>query len=102
MLICGKEVDFKISRLKDAGNFEMALEEMKTKEEEIKEYKGPMTGLIEKCINMFRDFFKKATGTDVLEACEDMDEAKNAYFKFLDEIKKQKTEVLGITVADIK
>ena len=102
MLVYGKEVDFKISRLKNAGDFEMALNEMSAKEEEIKGYKGPMTGLIEKCINMFRDFFKKATGTDVLEECEDLDEAKNAYFEFLDEIQKQKEDVLGITAADIK
>lgn len=102
MLVYGKEVDFKISRLKNAGDFELALNEMSEKEEEIKGYKGPMIGLIEKCINMFRDFFKKATGVDVLEECEDLDEAKKAYFEFLDEIKKQKEEVLGITAADIK
>lgn len=102
MLVYGKEVDFKISRLKNAGDFELALNEMSEKEEEIKGYKGPMRGLIEKCINMFRDFFKKATGVDVLEECEDLDEAKKAYFEFLDEIKKQKEEVLEITAADIK
>ena len=102
MKIYGKEIDFKISRLKDAGNYETALNEMQANETELSKYSGPMTGLIEMCINMFRNFFKRATGTDVLEGCEDLDEAKKAYLEFLDEIKKQKSDILGITAADIK
>ena len=102
MIIYGKEIDFKISRLKNAGDFEMALQEMSAKEKEIAKYNGPMTGLIERGIKMFRDFFIKATGTDVLEGCDDFNEAKKAYFEFLEEIKKQKAEVLDITAADIK
>lgn len=102
MKIYGKEIDFKISRLKDAGNYETALNEMQVNETELSKYSGPMTGLIEMCINMFRNFFKRATGTDVLEGCEDLDEAKKAYLEFLDEIKKQKSDILGITAADIK
>ena len=102
MKINGIEIDFKISRLKNAGDFEMALQEMSAKEKEIAKYNGPMTGLIEKGISMFRDFFVKATGVDVLKDCDDFNEAKKAYFEFLEEIKKQKTEVLEITAADIK
>lgn len=102
MLIYGKEVDFKISRVKDAGKFENALQEMSAKEEDIKKYHGPLSGLVEKCIGMFRDFFVKATDVDVLEECEDMEEAKKAYFDFLEEVKKQKAKILDITAADIK
>ena len=102
MHIYGKEIDFKISRLKDAENFEAALQEMNVKEKEISQYKGPMTGLIERGIGMFRGFFAKATGVDVLEGCDDFNEAKKAYFAFLEEIKIQKAEVLDITAADIK
>ena len=39
MLINGKELDFKISNLKDAGNMELALKEMEKKEKEIREGK---------------------------------------------------------------
>lgn len=102
MRIYGKEVDFKISRIKDAENFENALKEMRAKEECIGKYNGPLSGLVGMCIGMFRGFFVKATGVDVLEECEDMEEAKKAYFDFLEEVKKQKAAILDITAADIK
>ena len=102
MQIYGREVDFKISRLKDAGNMEMALNNMARTEVAIKK-KGPglLSETIKAGIKMFSDFFKDATGVDVLEGCEDLDEAKNAYLDFLGEVKKQK-ELVGVSLTDIK
>lgn len=102
MVIYGKEIDFKISRLKDAGNFELALQNMDKSEKEISKSKGRITEVITQGIKMFRDFFKDATGVDVLEKCEDFNEAKEAYACFLNEVKKQKDSVLQFTVDDIK
>lgn len=102
MVIYGKEIDFKISRLKDAGNFELALQNMEKSEKEISKSNGRITEVIEKGIRMFRNFFKDATGVDVLEDCEDFTEAKEAYLYFLEEIKEQKKSVLQFTADDIK
>ena len=102
MQIYGREVDFKISRLKDAGNMEMALNNMARTEEKIKK-NGPsqLSEVIRAGIKLFRDFFEDATGVDVLADCEDLDEAKQAYLDFLAEVKKQK-ELVGVSLTDIK
>lgn len=78
MKIYGKEVDFKISRLKDAENFEMALRELETAEKKIGEGSGTLKEVFEKGITMFKKFFLKATGEDVLGECSDFEEAKEA------------------------
>lgn len=102
MQIYGREVDFKISRLKDAGNMEMALNNMARTEDEIKKHgTGQLTEVIRARIRLFRDFFVDATGVDVLADCEDLDEAKQAYLDFLGEVKKQK-ELVGVSLSDIK
>ena len=102
MQIYGREVDFKISRLKDAGNMEMALNNMARAEVDIKNHRsGNLTKVIEKGIKLFRDFFVDATGTDVLANCEDLDEAKEAYLAFLAEVKKLE-DLVGVSLTDIK
>lgn len=97
MLIYGKEVDFKISRLSNASAMELALEKMEKDENEIKKMpkNAGVAKVIAAFITMFRNFFLNATGMDVLEGCDDMEDAKKAYMEFLSAIKEQKTVMLS-------
>ena len=101
MKIRGKDIDFKISRLEDAGKFEMALKNMEQTEEKIKE-KNSLPEILKGMICMFQTFFKDATGVDVLEGCDDVMEAKTAYYEFLNEVKVQREAILTFTSEDIK
>lgn len=101
MQINGKEIDFKISRLEDAGKMEIALQHMKEKENSIKSLKK-LTEIIPEMIVMFRVFFQEATGEDIIGECTDLNEAKETYMSFLKEVNKQKNEVLTFTLDDIK
>ena len=95
MLINGKELDFKISNLKDAGNMELALKEMEKKEKEIREGKDlSISSVMQAMFDLFRNFFKTATGVDVLEGCEDVLDAKQAYSDFLTEVSRQKQAII--------
>lgn len=95
MLINGKELDFKIFNLKDAGNMELALKEMEKKEKEIREGKDlSISSAMQTMLDLFRNFFKTATGVDVLEGCEDVLDAKQAYSDFLKEISRQKQAII--------
>ena len=95
MLINGKELDFKIFNLKDAGNMELALKEMEKKEKEIREGKDlSISSVIQTMLDLFRNFFKTATGVDVLEGCEDVLDAKQAYSDFLTEVSRQKQAII--------
>lgn len=101
MQIYGKEVDFKISRLKDAGNMELALRHMAETEKQVK--KGAkLSETLNLMIQMLRTFFQEATGQDVLEGCEDLEEAKQACYGFLREVKNQKETVITFSADDIK
>ena len=51
---------------------------------------------------MFRNFVKEVTGEDVLEDCDDVEEAKSVYIEMLCEIAKQKEEALGFSMDKIK
>lgn len=96
MIINGKEVDFKISNKRHAKKYNEALKEMETTEKRIK--KTNQTDLIvvlDAVINMFRNFFITATGVDVLEDCEDADEAKTVYIEFLTAIKEQQNKFVA-------
>ena len=101
MKICGKEVDFKISRVEDAAKMNLALEKMKKKESEVKKING-LEEILTSLIHMFAEFFLDVTGQDVLKGCSDVDEAKKAYVDFLREVKKQKQDVLGFSLDDIE
>lgn len=101
MQIYGKEIDFKISRLSDASAMNLALEHMEKAEKEIKETKG-LSEVIGQSLHMFREFFRETTGQDVLEGCEDLYEAKTAYYSFLKEVQKQKKELIEFSFDDIK
>ena len=95
MLINGNELDFKIFNLKDAGNMELALKEMEKKEKEIREGKDlSISSVIQTMLDLFRNFFKTATGVDVLEGCEDVLDAKQAYSDFLTEVSRQKQAII--------
>ena len=97
MVVKGKEINFKISNKNHARNFEEALKGMEKAEKEIKSKTvdtTKMSVVVDYVIEMFRDFFVKAPGEDVLADCEDMDEAKEAYYEFLAGIKKQKEAFL--------
>ena len=101
MQIRGREVDFKIGRLKDAAAFEKALDKMSKTEKEVNK-KGTLSEIIAAEIEMFRDFVKESTGEDVLEDCDDLEEAKGAYIDMLLGIKKQKERLLGFSMDEIK
>lgn len=99
MKINNVEIDFKISRLKDAAAMELALKNMGEREKRINALKGDkkskVTEVIGGLLDMFCSFFVEATGTDVLHGCEDVEEATQAYYLFLEEIKKQKDTTLS-------
>lgn len=101
MQIRGKEVDFRVSRLKDAAALEQAIDNMGKKEEEIRKEKT-LTAVISKTNEMFRQFFIDATGTDVLVDCEDLQESKETYTEFLRGVGEQKKSILDFSVSDIK
>ncbi|RHT94355.1 hypothetical protein [Clostridium sp. AM27-28] len=101
MQIRGREVDFRITRLKDAAAMEKALDHMAESEKKINR-KGKLTEIMSATIEMFRNFVKEATGEDVLEDCDDVEEAKNAYIEMLCEVSKQKEEALGFSMDKIK
>ena len=101
MRIRGREVDFKITRLKDAAAMEKALDHMTESEKKIN-HKGKLTEIMSATIDLFRNFVKEATGEDVLEDCDDVEEAKNVYVEMLREVAKQKEEALGFSMDEIK
>lgn len=101
MQIRGREVDFKITRLKDAAAMEKALDHMAESEKKINR-KGKLTEVMSGTIEMFRNFVKEVTGEDVLEDCDDVEEAKSVYIEMLCEIAKQKEEALGFSMDKIK
>jgi len=101
MQIRGREVDFKIGRLKDAAAFEKALDKMSKTEKEVNK-KEALSEIIAAKIEMFRAFVKESTGEDVLEDCDDLEEAKGAYIDMLLGIKKQKETLLGFSMDEIK
>ncbi|WP_270224052.1 hypothetical protein [Clostridium fessum] len=101
MQIRGREVDFRITRLKDAAAMEKALDHMAESEKKINR-KGKLTEIMSATIEMFRNFVKEATGEDVLEDCDDVEEAKNVYIEMLCEVSKQKEEALGFSMDKIK
>ena len=92
MVINGVEIDFKISRLQDASNMEIALRNMEKEEDKIRKAGKdvPMSEMLKKMICVFSDFFKTATGVDVLHGCGDFMEAKEAYSAFIDAVHTQK------------
>ena len=75
MQIRGREVDFKIGRLKDAEALEKALDNMGVNEKKINR-KGKLSEILMAEIQLFRSFIVEATGEDVLDGCEDFEEAK--------------------------
>ena len=101
MQIRGREVDFRITRLKDAATMEKALDHMAESEKKINR-KGKLTEVMSGTIEMFRNFVKEVTGEDVLEYCDDVEEAKSVYIEMLCEIAKQKEEALGFSMDKIK
>ena len=101
MQIRGREVDFRITRLKDAAAMEKALDHMAESEKKINR-KVKLTEIMSATIEMFRNFVKESTGEDVLEDCDDVEEAKNVYIEMLCEVSKQKEEALGFSMDKIK
>lgn len=91
MVIYGKEIDFKYTRLKDAERFEKAIEELQKATDKTSE-KPPekISSTVKIVVNNYSKFFKTATGQDVLEGCEDMEEAVDAYYEFIYAIERQK------------
>lgn len=98
------EFDFNISSLKQASAMELALEHMGEREKKINSKKtNPkcrLTEVLADTLDMFRQFFTEATGTDILQECDDIREATGIYYAFLDEVKKQKEHITEPYSAD--
>lgn len=96
MIINGKEIEFKLSIKSHAASFENALIKIQEKEQDLVNIEGKsLEWVIDNVVNMFRTFFIDATGVDVLESCEDAEEAQQAYLDFLAEIQKQKNKIIS-------
>lgn len=96
MTINGLEVNFRLSNRKQAAAVEAALGKLAVGETKIKNEKSDsLETVIGEVIDMFREFFVDALGVDVLEGCEDAQEAQNAYMEFLKEINRQKDCILS-------
>ena len=97
MKINNVEFEFNISSLKQAGALELALDHMSEKEKKINKKKtnpkSRLTEVLSDTLDMFRQFFIEATGADLLQECDDVREATGIYYKFLDEVKKQKETI---------
>lgn len=98
MKINNVEFDFKVSRLRDAEAMERALQNMEKRELEVKALADKkdvkLTEIIRGTLGLIRDFFIDATGMDVLDGCEEIEEATKIYQQFLTEIEKQKIETI--------
>lgn len=101
MQIRGREVDFKIGRLRDAEALEKALDNLGVNEKKINR-KGKLSEILTAEIQLFRSFIAEATGEDILEGCEDFEEAKGAYMDMIQGVAEQKKELLGFSLEDIK
>ena len=53
-------------------------------------------------IQLFRTFIVEATGEDILDGCEDFEEAKGAYMDMIQGVAEQKKELLGFSLENIK
>lgn len=104
MVINGKEIDFKITRISDAQNYERALKEMGHVKEELQKKRddNDLCGLLEAFADMFRKFFITATGVDVVGECDDTEEMPQMYESFLKEIGKQQKRAFPFDPKRIK
>jgi len=105
LIINNMEVDFKITRPKDAAAFEKALEKLAENEIELKQdrKKQDLSTMISNMITMFQEFLKNATGVDILKDCEDLELAQEVYYQFCRDVESQKKKLLPpYSVARIK
>lgn len=97
MKVNNVEFEFNISSLKQACALELALDHMDEREKKINKKKAApksrLTEVLSDTLDMFRQFFIEATGADLLQECDDVREATGIYYKFLDEVKKQKETI---------
>lgn len=103
MVVGGKEIDFKITRLKDAARFEAAKAEFENSKDGFSGKPGePITKTIGRSIEAFRRFIFTATGEDILADCDDLEEAKAVFSEFCGCVAAQKNTIPVFSAADIK
>lgn len=96
MIINGRELDFKTSRLKDVANYQQALETFEKKGKALEKKKGmSVIEIIKYQIDACKAFFVEATGVDVLEECDDLEEATDTYYVFLEAVRKQNQDIVS-------
>lgn len=100
MKINNTEFDFKISKISDAQKLEKALKFLEKEEKDINASKSGLFETLSAVREMFVEFFKIATGCDVIGDCEDIEEIKGFYYKFLEEVKEQKDKHLSAYSVD--
>ena len=95
MKINGKEIEFDATDSIQIAKMEEALENMGSKEAEIKSLDAKLSVQLVRLVGVLSDFFKEATGEDILEGVTSYEKAQQFYFDFLNEIGKQKSKVLA-------
>ena len=97
MKINNVEFEFNISSQKQACALELALAHLDEREKKTNKKKADpksrLTEVLSDTLDMFRQFFIEATGADILQECDDVREATGIYYRFLDEVKKQKDTI---------
>lgn len=91
MQLNGHEIDFDYTRVQDAENLTKAARGLAEKTEAAqKAVQAGWGDSVKESIAMYRDYLETATGKDILEDCDNIDTAEEAYFCFLAEVQGQK------------
>lgn len=101
MNVNGHEVDFKITRVQDSRQYQKALQIMDAAEKDlVKRYPMnqpaltfPTAEFYEAYIRIISDFFVNCLGSNVLEGCDDIEEAQRVYLDFVAHVKRQSEDV---------
>src|SRR5664280_1722495 len=96
MKIMDTEFEFDIFDIDQSEAYEKAIENLSLEETAITAAKASkkMSEMNRAMINMFRTFFKTATGIDVLATCKNSNAASEAYYDFITAVGKQKAYVV--------
>ena len=93
MKLRGTDIDFRYTRAADAERLTKATDRLRERSEEMEKAAEAGWGPnVKTTINVFREYIHTATGKDLLEGCDDLGVAEEAYYDFMDEVDRQKKE----------
>lgn len=91
MILRGKEILFHYAKVADAERLTAATKRLQERADELeKSAKEGWGSNVKTTIDVFREYLNTATGQDILEGCDDIMEAEDAYYDFLGEVKQQR------------